>query len=406
MQSGMTNKITKLGIVLMCCAVIIFGLLWYRNRPGAAVPLVFSTRSMFETLWDNYKTNYIEKDTFRTINKQQDNITTSEGQSYTMFRAVEMDDQQTFDGALQWSKDNLWRKDDKLFSWLFGKDTDGKFRVLKDQGGYNSASDADVDIALALIFAYNRWHRDQYLGDAKSILKDIWDKEVVVINNIPYLTANNVEKFTSPRVIVNPSYFAPYAYRIFAKIDPATTENGNRNWAALVDSSYSVLNEVTSASLNTGTSAHLPPDWIVIDKKTGEMSATGIENLTTNFSFDALRVPWRIALDYAWNHEPRAKAYLDTLGFLRDEWVKKGQIAATYSHDGKVLNSAEVPAMYGASIGYFMISDPSDAEDVYNKKLKSLYNPDTNSWKKTLSYYDDNWAWFGIGLYNNYIKPL
>lgn len=396
----MMKNIHTLGSVLILIAVIIFGLLWYKNRPGAGVPLVFSTHSMVETLWQNYKFNYLEPDTYRTINKQQENVTTSEGQSYTMLRAVFMDDQETFDGAYQWTKDNLWREEDRLFSWLFGKDTDGEYRVLVDQGGYNSASDADVDIALALIFAYNRWHREQYRGDALAILRDIWDKEVVVIQDVPYLAANNVEKFVSTRVLVNPSYFAPYAYRIFADIDP------DRNWMGLVDSSYAVLESTTSASLDTSSSAGLPPDWIVIDKETGQISPTGVSNLSTNYSFDALRVPWRIAIDYLWNREPRAKAYLDTLSFLTREWEKKGKIAASYTHDGKVVSEAEVPAMYGTALGYFMVSDPANAEEVYNQKIKSLYNPDTNSWKKTLSYYDDNWAWFGIGLYNNLLKPI
>ncbi len=86
--------------------------------------------------------------------------------------------------------------------------------------------------------------------------------------------------------------------------------------------------------------------------------------------------------------------------------MKKGKLAAIYTHDGAVVSDAEVPAMYGTALGYFMVSDTVHAEEVYNKKLKSLYTPDTNSWKKTLSYYDDNWAWFGIGLYNNLINPL
>jgi hypothetical protein len=35
-----------------------------------------------------------------------------------------------------------------------------------------------------------------------------------------------------------------------------------------------------------------------------------------------------------------------------------------------------------------------------------LFNPDTNTWKEELSYYDNNWAWFGIALYNNLLPNL
>lgn len=394
------RKITTAGIALLAVALLTFCILWYKNRPSANVPIVYSPKHMMESLWDNYKTNYLEKDTYRTIDKQGGNVTTSEGQSYTMLRAVYMDDQATFDGAYKWTKDILKHKDDNLFSWLFGKRADGSYGVIADKGGNNSASDADSDIALALIFANNRWHQDRYMQDALPLIKDIWDKEVVVIRGVPYLVANNVEKVSSKRVIVNPSYFSPYAYRIFSKID--TTHD----WMKLVDSSYAVLDASTKSALDKKGSAVITPDWIVIDKTTGAISATGIANLTTNYSFDALRTPWRITLDYQWNAEPRAKAYLDTLSHFKDEWGKKGMISSSYSHDGAVVSGGEAPAMYGGVIGYFMVSDEKDAKNVYTRKLQYLFNPDTNAWKQQLSYYDDNWAWFGIGLYNHLITAL
>ena len=395
-----TRKITPIGITLLFIALAIFVVVWYRNRPDASVPLVFSDKSMMESLWDKYKLSTLEPGTNRTLNKQQGNITTSEGESYTMFRAVMMDDQGTFDASYKWTNDILKHQNDHLFSWLFGERPDGTYGVLTAQGGGNSASDADSDIALSLVFAYDRWHQDSYKDDALAIINDIWSKEVVTIKGVPYLTANNVEKITSQKVIVDPSYFSPYAYRIFSKIDPA------HPWMDLVDSSYDVLNATTISRLDKSSSADLPPDWIVIDKTTGVISAPTTENLTTNFGFDALRVPWRIALDYEWNKEPRAKAYLDQLSFLGKEWRKNKKIDTSYSHDGTVLDGMEAPAMYGGIIGYFMVSDPKDAADVYATKLKALFNPDTNDWKKPLGYYDDNWAWLGIGLYNNLIQPL
>ena len=32
--------------------------------------------------------------------------------------------------------------------------------------------------------------------------------------------------------------------------------------------------------------------------------------------------------------------------------------------------------------------------------------PDFQDWKTPLGYYDDNWAWFGIALYNNFLDDL
>ncbi len=389
-----------LGSVFLALAIVLFGIVAYNSSNKRDVPLVFSERSMINSLWVRYKDDYLEKGTLRALDKQQGNITTSEGQSYTLLRAVWLDDKAAFDTAWKWTKDNLDRPSDNLFAWLFGKKTNGEYGILTTRGGENSASDADTDIAFALLMAARRWDNPGYETEAKAIISDIWKEEVVTIAGKPYLVANNLEKNNPTQAIVNPSYFAPYAYRAFAKVDSA------HNWMGLVDTSYDILDRSLRASLDKKTSAGLPPDWIAINKKTGKISATGTSNLTTHYSYDALRLPWRIALDWKWHKEARAKETLSLMSFLDREWETTGKIAAGYSHDGTPLEARETPAMYGGSIGYFVVTNPDRATEIYTTKLKLLYTSDTQSWKKALGYYDDNWAWFGIALYADLLPNL
>lgn len=394
------TKTQILGYILIVVAVLILAIVAYTNSQRTKVPIVFSEKDMLATLWQNYKKEYLEEGTFRTLDKQQNNITTSEGQSYTMLRAVWMDDKATFDGAYKWTQDTLKRPDDNLHSWLFGKKSDGTYGILTERGGQNSATDADVDIAVALLFASHRWQQESYLNDAKALINDIWNKDIVVIKGVPYLAANDLEKTTSEKPIINPSYLAPYAYRMFAKVDPT------HDWNAVVDSSYHILEVSTTDKLDKSKSVNLPPDWVAINRSTGMPEKAPSDSLTTNYSYDALRTSWRIALDYQWNKEPRAKAYLDRLTFLTSEWENNKVLHSVYAHDGTVVTQAEAPAMYGGSIGYFKVSDQKNAQNVYESKLKFLYSPDTNSWKTTLGYYDDNWVWFGIGLYSELLPNL
>lgn len=398
MMNMTKNKITGYALIALAAFVLVF--VAYKNTPAAQIPIVFSEKGMLDALWKNYKTEYIEEGTGRALDKQQDNITTSEGQSYTMLRSAWTGDKETFDLAFKWTNENLKRREDSLYSWLFGRKADGSYGVLTERGGYNSATDADIDMAVALIFAHNRWNEDDYLAAAKNIIKDIWAKEVVEVKGTPYLAANNLEKFSSQKPIINPSYFAPYAFRMFAEVDPA------HDWMGVVDSSYALLERTASSTLDKPASAGLPPDWVVLNKTTGEPEATNISNLTTNFSYDALRTPWRIALDYMWFKEPRAKEYLDKLSFLSREWEEKRSIGSVYGHDGSVIAAAEVPAMYGGVIGYFLVSDSDAAKEIYEEKLKFLFSQDANAWKSPLSYYDSNWAWFGMALYNNQLPDL
>jgi hypothetical protein len=258
--------------------------------------------------------------------------------------------------------------------------------------------------------AYSRWQDPQYLGDARNIMRDIWAKEVITVKGIPYLATDSSQKTqTSATFTVNPSYFEPYAYRIFAEVDP------NDPWNQLIDSSYSVTRQSMNLNLDSTATAKIPPDWINLNRTTAALtapiaSATSTINTahTTNFGYDALRVPFRLALDYSWYKDPRDKELLDQMSFLSDTYNAGGRLNATYTHDGSIAPSYqyESASMYGATIGYFMVSDPALATTVYNDKLLYLYDPNTNAWKQLLSYYDDNWAWFGIALYKGQLPNL
>jgi endoglucanase len=392
-------KLRNIGIGLIIIGLATAGVVTYLNSQKRQEPLVFSENAMLDNLWAQYKDEYVEEGTGRTIDKQRNNITTSEGQSYTMLRAVWEDDRATFDQSWQWTKDNLQHDNDKLFSWLFGQRADGSYGILEDQGGNNTAADGDTDLALALTYAYGRWGNDGYLADAKAVVGDIWRLEVVDVAGKPVVASNNQEKGDKQQYVINPSYFAPYAYRTFAQIDPSN------NWLGAVDSSYEILDKSTTANLDKGQSAGLPPDWIQVDKTSGAVSPP-VSGQTTNYGYDAIRVPFRVALDQKWNDEPRAKAYLEKLKFLGDQWSQDRKLMATYTHDGQPVDNYEAPAAYGTALGYFEVINAAQADQVYQDKLKLLYNPDDRKWKENLSYYDSNWAWFGLALHENALPNL
>jgi len=361
--------------------------------------IIFASHTLLAGTWNDYKTEYWEKDTGRTLDKQQDDITTSEGQSYTMMRAVWMSDKPTFDKAWAWTQEQLQRED-KLFSWRWGKLDDGTYGVLTNVNGQNAASDADSDIALALLMAASRWQDEKYLVQAKEVIVSMWDNEIVTAGGKQYLASNNLEKQSSSPIVMNPSYLAPYAYREFAKVDK------EHNWNAIVDSSYDLLDRSADANLDKSKTAGLIPDWVLMDRKTGELSAPTVTSLTTNYGYDAMRAPWRIALDYKWNNEPRAKATLEKMSFLADEWKRTGTLKSIYAHDGSVVSNDEVAESYGTALSYFDVVEPELAKEVYDQKIKTLYDQNTNSWDQPITYYAANWVWFGIALHEDQLPNL
>src|SRR5581483_2812051 len=99
-----------LGYGLIVVALVLALAVFYRNSKQSEVPLVFSPQQMLNSTWLNYKNDYLESGTGRTLDKSRGNVTTSEGESYTMLRAVWLGDKQTFDTSWQWTKDNLQHK--------------------------------------------------------------------------------------------------------------------------------------------------------------------------------------------------------------------------------------------------------------------------------------------------------
>lgn len=388
---GIVTSLAILGVVAFAV---------YTSSERAKRPLLYSQNDTLQELWNASKGNTIEPGSNRTLDKQQNNISTSEGQSYTMLRAVWMDDQEQFDESLKWAKDNLQR-DDFLFSWKFGVLPNGQYGIQETVGGKNTATDGDSDIALALLMAYSRWREDRYLFDAKPIINSIWEKEVVMIQGRPVLVANDLERENPTQVIVNPSYLSPYAYKIFAQVDP------KHDWKGLANNSYAVLNQVSASNLDKDSSSGLPPDWVVINRVTGAISAADGPQQTTNFGFDAMRTPFRLALDYMWFQDERAREILAKYSFLEQAMSRNNKLKAVYSHDGKVVENYEAPpAIYGGTIGYFLVMQPETAKRIVDTKLAKLYDPDDQRWTAELSYYDDNWAWFGLAMAEDALPNL
>lgn len=340
--------------------------------------------------WKNYKARFIKS--YGQVIDPQTNSTTSEGQSYALLRAVIQGDKPAFDGILAWTKDHFWYRNDKLTSWHWNI----KEKKVDDS---NSASDADEDIALALLFAYRRFGDPSYRIKAEEIIPDIWKKEVVQIKGRYYLTAGSSAK-QGNGYLVNPSYFSPATYRIFAQIDT------NHDWNKLAGDSYAILNDLSQGQKTAST---LPPNWFFVDSDTGVMkSASKYKGSEADvYSYDAFRIMYRVALDNIWFHTPESTAYLRKMSpFFQSLWEKKKKFAAVYTLQGKPRTSYDKVSTNTAPFAAFLVTDPSTSTQIYKKTILKKYIDEADSWQDTNNYYDQNWAWFATALYTNRLQNL
>lgn len=349
-------------------------------------PIVGLVEGFFEIRSWNYYKNIFISDDGRVIDYQRGSVTTSEGQSYAMRRALMMRDKKTFDKSYNWVKNNLQHNNDKLFAWLWGPKEIGtggeiKYTVI-DQNG---ATDADIEIAVALVLASKIWKQESYMNDALAIINDIWKKETIVIKGKRILVAGFNQKMDK-YVEVNPSYFMPIGFRIFAEVDE------KHNWQLLVNSSYMLVN-LCIDNIKSG----LPPDSFYVDKVTGQII---LVDGKSDFSYDAVRVFYRFYIDYLLTEDSRAEKLLSKSKFFIDRWKRDGIFYTNYKQNGEPKDYNEALGSIALLLPVIKHYDKHVASDIYRRKILINYHFE-GYWGDPLDYYAQNLVWFGVWLYQN-----
>lgn len=297
-----------------------------------------------------------------------------------------------FNQTWEWTRRNLMRPDGLLaWNWRDGAIVDA-----------NGATDADVDTAYALLLAGRRWN-DRALTEAgQTLVRAIWAQEVMTVNGAPYLAAGNWAT-SQPIVAINPSYFAPYALRVFAEVDPA------RDWRGLIDTGYRALFESSAALLGSERSSGLPPDWVGLERASGRFVPLRFnQDDTTRYGYDAARTYWRVALDSRVSGDGRAEAYLRTAGFLQYEVQRKGYVSGVYAHDGTVLQEAPTLVGIAGGIAALQTLAAGAAQAVFaGQMLGGMAQASAGAyWGNPDDLYGQEWAWFATALYANTIRNV
>jgi endoglucanase len=343
---------------------------------------------LLQQSWEAYRHRFIQADG-RVIDREAGDRSTSEGQAYAMLRAVMIDDPETFALTLQWAEENMQRREfgDTLWVWKWGQNAAGNWGVLDA----NFASDGDMDAVTALILAARRWNRPEYLELARIKLADLWELSTVAVpsrsGTVRYFLPGPRAAFQpdAARIYINPSYLAPYAYRLFAQVDPS------RDWLSLVDSSYQVFNQAAAVS-----AVGLPSDWVVFNTTTGEfVPMASASPLRTIYGFDAYRVWWRVSIDADWFDDPQAKQFLQQhLPPLQTMWRSQQMIPAQIDLQGRPLVDYESTAQYAMLYTAFRLIDPETAAQIQQQKLMPPYRD--GFWDSDTAYYTQNLAWFAL----------
>ncbi|MBW9333883.1 cellulose synthase complex periplasmic endoglucanase BcsZ [Herbaspirillum aquaticum] len=156
--------------------------------------------------WQAWASAHVQPDGRVLHSSLLPNHTTSEGQSYNLLLSLIANDAQRFEQIWSWTRDNMMAADaaNRLPGWLWGQGADGKWQ-LQDA---NSASDADLWIAYALLEAARLWKRPTYRSDALRLLDSIEARLVVDLPGLGKMVLPGPQGFSQRNQAwtLNPSY--------------------------------------------------------------------------------------------------------------------------------------------------------------------------------------------------------
>ena len=328
-------------------------------------------------MWNGYTRTYLHRDGYVT-DPLRDGLVTSEAQSYAMLQAAWLRDQATFDAVATWTRTRLQRTDG-LHSWLY----DPRAHRIVDA---NTATDADVDIAFALLLASHVFENESYRHRATSIVQAIRQHAVLRVGDGWFPSAGN---WAGRERITNLSYFAPYAYEYFERLDPSA------GWQNAITLGYRLIRAAQSGT------ARLPADFTVVTADGQLLSLPAESRLSRHFSFDGVRIIWRLDLDCRLTGRADACRTAGLMTRLEEIRRRDRRFVTVYGVDAAPRSRDESLSFYGAFLPAYVRLVPDVAEDWRRTRL----SPRALARLRRASdrYYDANWVWFGLASASGYV---
>jgi endoglucanase len=320
-------------------------------------------------LWQTYATRFVQADGRVLESSMENNRSTSEGQSYGMLFALIGNDQPRFDTLWRWTSANLAGSaiTTRLPGWLWGQGTDGQWR-LQDA---NSAADADLWFAYALLEAARLWHRPDYHQDALHLMATIEAQLVVRLPGLGPMVLPGPEGFVQPNALwrLNPSYLPLPLLRRLAKEAPSGP------WQAIANN---------TATMIAQSSPHgFVADWVGYQgtsAQSGVFVSDPINGQTG--SYDAIRVYLWLGMSEA--TEPLAAPLLKRLdGMARSTGATGVPPETVQVLNGSVQGQSPF-GFWAALIPYFQAKGQPWLADQQRRRVEhalgeALTRPDANA---------------------------
>jgi len=212
----------------------------------------------------------------------------TEGMSYGMMIAVQLDKKEEFDRLWKWVKTFMYQSDGPYRGYFAWHCTPQGKKLAS-----NPASDGEEWFVMALLFAAGRWGNGEGIYNYQQQAQEILDTMLHKSEENNGLATNMFDAQTKQVVFVpsgrnatftNPSYHLPAYYELWAR----WAARDNDFWYEAAEASRDLFRR--AANQQTG----LMPDYANFD-------GTPVDDTEhQDFRFDAWRTLANVAVDYAW----------------------------------------------------------------------------------------------------------
>jgi oligosaccharide reducing-end xylanase len=212
----------------------------------------------------------------------------TEGLSYGMMIAVQLNKKEVFDRIWRWSKKYLQHQDgprEGYFAWSINPKT-------MKQNSPGTSSDGELYFITDLLFASNRWGNQtgiNYYKEARYILDNMWKKDGTQDSIFNIINTQHKQISFTPEErnyhFTDPSYQLPAFFEVWALYAKDGHEQFYKDCA---DTARAFLHRACSSP--TGLNADLT-----------DFDGTPVARwMQPAFRYDSWRVPMNIAMDYNW----------------------------------------------------------------------------------------------------------
>jgi oligosaccharide reducing-end xylanase len=303
----------------------------------------------------------------------------TEGLSYGMMIAVQLNKKDVFDRIWRWTKKYLQHQDgprEAYFAWSINPQT-------MKQNSPGTASDGELYFITDLLFASNRWGNNtgiDYYGEARRILDAMWKKDgtggIYNIINTEYKQISFTPEYNNYKW-TDPSYHLPAFFEIWAMYAKDGHEQSYKDCADTARAFlHRACNPVTGLNYDYtefSGEVHVAP-W-----------------MPPGFRYDSWRVPMNIAMDYNWFKKDKAwqEDYAKRFqNFLRSKGINnfEDQFNPDGSRPDSILQAGGFKKLRH-SLG--LVATAASTEIIYNKDKQ--FDFVHALWNEKLEPYEDGY---------------